>query len=190
MEIRDIGANFFFHAGETNWNGESTDFNLFDAILLNTTRIGHGYALLKHPALAKIVKQRKIAIEICPISNQVLKLVTDLRNHPGAIMIANGFPVVIASDDPGFWGAKALSYDWYVAYMAMTSKNTDLRFLKQLAMDSLLYSSLNEHDKHCAILQWNKDWNLFIDKMLQKYHFEMRNEVSLDLQKPIVMNKL
>lgn len=65
-------TKLFLHAGETLWNGAITDENLIDAVLLNATRIGHAYAILKQPEVLKMVKERNIALEICPISNQVL----------------------------------------------------------------------------------------------------------------------
>lgn len=46
-----------------------------DAILLGTHRIGHGFALSKHPALIDLIKERDIAIEVNPISNQVYIIV-------------------------------------------------------------------------------------------------------------------
>ena len=78
--------------------------NLFDAILLNATRIGHGYAITKHPNAMKLAIDRNITLEVCPISNQVLKLVEDIRNHPIVELIQDGdFPLVIAPDDPGLY---------------------------------------------------------------------------------------
>lgn len=120
-----------------DWNGYSSDLNLFDAILLNTTRIGHGFSLFKHPVLLNLIKLRRICIEVCPISNQVLKLVTDMRNHPANFYVSQNYPIVIASDDPGFWNAKGLSYDFYYTLMSMTTASTGLSFLKELVLNSI-----------------------------------------------------
>ncbi|XP_071634278.1 adenosine deaminase 2 [Temnothorax longispinosus] len=156
---------FFFHAGETKWYGTSTDYNLFDAILLNTKRIGHGYALTKHPFLWKLVQQLGIAVEVCPISNQVLGLVEDMRNHPAASLFALDSPVVISNDDPAVWGAKGLSYDFYEAFMGIMSADSDLRSLKQLAINSLTYSSLSKQQQRSALGKWKVKWDAFVAKL-------------------------
>ncbi|KAH8327271.1 hypothetical protein KR074_009192, partial [Drosophila pseudoananassae] len=178
-------ARFFFHGGETSklngincesfytfsyldWFGTSTDLNLLDALLLNTTRIGHGYALVKHPIIMSAMKNRKIAVEVCPISNQVLNLVWDLRNHPGAIFLAQDMPIVICSDDPGFWNGKGLSYDFYYAIMSLAPKNAGLRLLKTLVYNSIRYSAMTEEEQSRSYQILEKNWSIFIDKVLEE----------------------
>ena len=113
----------------------------------------------------ELVKHRDIAIEVNPISNQVLNLVADLRNHPASILFAENYPVVVCSDDPGLWGAKGLSYDFYEAFMGIMSRNSDLRALKKLAINSLFYSSMSneEFGKASEILE--QQWLKFLDEM-------------------------
>ncbi|GJQ76376.1 hypothetical protein Trydic_g2094 [Trypoxylus dichotomus] len=168
-ELTSFGEdfNFYFHAGETNLHGTHVDFNILDAILLDSKRIGHAYALPKHPEMMTLIKEKNIAIEVCPISNQVLGLVADLRNHPAAYLIARGYPIVICNDDPGNWGAEGLSYDWYLTFMAMTPEYTGLHFLKKLAINSLEYSALNETEKVTAFKIWNAKWNKFIESVIR-----------------------
>ncbi|XP_017863453.1 PREDICTED: adenosine deaminase CECR1 [Drosophila arizonae] len=155
--------DFYFHAGETNWYGSTVDENLIDALLLGTKRIGHGFGLVKHPVVLDMVKKLNVAIEVNPVSNQVLKLVSDFRNHPCSQFFADGHPVIISSDDPSFWKATPLSHDYYIAFLGIASQHADLRLLKKLALNSIQYSSLSADQKFDALNKWQTKWDQFID---------------------------
>ncbi|XP_031635402.1 adenosine deaminase AGSA-like [Contarinia nasturtii] len=154
------------HAGETAWFG-SVDENLIDAVLLGSRRIGHGYALAKHPKIIDLVKSNDIAVEVNPISNQVLKLVDDFRNHPASVLMAQNVPIVISSDDPSFWEVLPLSHDFYIAFLGIASRHSDLRTLKKFAINSIQYSCLNDSEKTVAFAKWQVKWDTFIEDLVQ-----------------------
>lgn len=151
-----IDMPLYLHDGESNWQSNQ---NLYDAVLLNSRRIGHGFNLIRYPGLWDRLKQRDICIEVCPLSNQILGYVRDLRNHPALTYFRMGIPVSISSDDPCNFGYLGVTPDYWSVFLAW---ELDLQALKQLLRNSLLYSALSSADKEKALEAWEKDWQAYM----------------------------
>lgn len=157
----DIDLPFYFHDGESTL---PTDDNLYDAVLLNSRRIGHGINLFRFPELFGMIKEKGIALEVCPLSNQILGYVENLRMHPASEYINRGIPITISSDDPQLFDYTGLSYDYWSAYMAW---DLDLAQMKQLALNSINYSAMNSTEKQTALLHFNNEWNGWVERVVQ-----------------------
>ncbi|KTF90681.1 hypothetical protein cypCar_00046079 [Cyprinus carpio] len=94
--------------------------------------------------------------------HQVLKLVSDLRNHPAAVLMSDGHPIVVSSDDPTLFGTTGLSYDFYQVFVGIGGLSANLGTLKELAMNSIRYSSLSPQLQDKAITIWKEKWNKFV----------------------------
>ncbi|KAL8813335.1 MAG: hypothetical protein Q9223_000172 [Gallowayella weberi] len=151
---KGVDIPFFFHAGECLGDGDGTDQNLFDAVLLGTRRIGHGFSLFKHPLLIELVKQKRVLIEACPISNEVLRLTTSIKSHPLPALLARGVPIALCNDDPAVLGVgqNGLTHDFWQALQGW--ENLGLEGLGSLAENSVRYAAYGP-DQNSK--EWNKD---------------------------------
>lgn len=177
---------FFFHAGECLGDGDSTDHNLFDAILLGTRRIGHGFSLFKHPLLIELIKEKKIMVECCPISNEILRLTSSIKSHPLPSLLANGVPVSLCNDDPAILGhgKNGLTHDFWQVLQGL--QNVDLAGLATMVQNSIRWSCYEDqsgaewkHDvgegilgeglKACRLREWQSDFEKFCEWIVLEF---------------------
>jgi adenosine deaminase len=89
-----VGMPRTIHAGEAA-GAESIQ----EAItLLGAQRLGHGVRLREDPRLFEPVRQRHIALEMCPTSNVQTRAVADLSDHPIDSYLQQGLPVTVNTD--------------------------------------------------------------------------------------------
>ncbi|KAL2351476.1 hypothetical protein BJ546DRAFT_270689 [Cryomyces antarcticus] len=149
----DVDIPFFFHAGETLGDGDETDENLFDAVLLGSRRIGHGFSLYKHPLLCDMVKEKKILVESCPVSNEILRLTGSIMSHPLPALLARGVPVALCNDDPAILGqgSNSITHDFWQALQGW--ENLGLEGLGSLAENSVRWAAFED----CSQKEWLQD---------------------------------
>ena len=139
-----VDIPFYFHAGECLGDGNTTDENLFDAVLLGTRRIGHGFSLYKHPLLIDMVKEKKILIESCPVSNEILRLTSSILSHPLPALLARGVACALCNDDPTIFGlgSSGMTHDFWQALQGW--ENLGLEGLASLAENSVRWATFDD----------------------------------------------
>jgi len=95
-EARERGFRTSAHAGEAAgpesvWGAVRT---------LAVDRIGHGTRAVEDPALVALLVERRIPLEMCPISNVRTGVVAALPAHPIRALFDAGVLVTVNTDDP------------------------------------------------------------------------------------------
>lgn len=92
---REYGYRVTIHAGETGIGK-----NVLEAVeLLGAERIGHGVFIKDCPEAYQIVKDKQIALEMCPTSNIQTKAVQQYSEHPIYKFHKDGIRVTINTDN-------------------------------------------------------------------------------------------
>jgi adenosine deaminase len=94
----DAGLSCTVHAGEF-----ASAEGMIEAMKhLPIKRIGHGVNAIHSPETMAMVKDKGIALELCPTSNLFLGLFKNMEEHPFPKFYEAGIKVSINSDDPPF----------------------------------------------------------------------------------------
>lgn len=129
QKAKKAGLHVTVHSGETPnsapWVKDSIE-------ILGAERIGHGIQIINDVNVLNYVRDQKIPLEICPISNYLTQSFKTYEEHPIKKLINAGVLVTVNSDDPGVF-ATALSDDYEVLHRVHDFTKADFRRCNQIA---------------------------------------------------------
>lgn len=94
------GLHRVAHAGE-----EGPPEYIWEALdLLKVERIDHGVRCVEDDRLMQRLKDEKIPLTVCPLSNVRLRVYAEMEEHPVRQLMERGLVPMINSDDPAYFG--------------------------------------------------------------------------------------
>ena len=117
------------HAGEHA--GPPSIRGALDA--LGARRIRHGIRAIEDPALLQELADRRVVLDVCPISNVCTRAVSSLEEHPLPRLVAAGAVCSISTDDPAMFGT-----DLTTEYAAACSFGLEPRSFYEAGLEGAL----------------------------------------------------
>ena len=108
------GLKLTVHAGEGAGSVAQNLANIEEAISrLGADRIGHAIDLSRSQEMMSLVLRRGVGVELNPVSNLVLRKVSDLKELGVDTLLKRGVAASLNSDDPALWPRGNLSNVFY-----------------------------------------------------------------------------
>jgi aminodeoxyfutalosine deaminase len=107
---RELGLASVPHAGEVA--GPPSVRGALEE--LHADRLRHGVRAVEDPSLVRELADRRVVLDVCPISNLRTRVVSSLEEHPLPQLRAAGAVCSISTDDPAMFGTN-LSRDYDAA---------------------------------------------------------------------------
>lgn len=142
QKAKKAGLHITVHSGETP-NDQAAAWVKDSIEILGAERIGHGIQIVRDLNILNYVRDRKIPLEVCPISNYLTQSFDTYEAHPVRTLMNSGILVTINSDDPGVF-ATTLSDDYEVLHRVHNFNAEDFRRCNQIAFNA---SFLPEQEK-------------------------------------------
>lgn len=102
-EARKTGLHVTVHAGEEPGAGAAAQVR--EAVeKLGAERIGHGIHVINDEPTMQLLRDRDVALEVCPTSNWLTNSVSSTAAHPIKRLVESGIAVTLNSDDPALFG--------------------------------------------------------------------------------------
>lgn len=140
--VRAAGLHRTAHAGEAA--GAESMWGA--ARLLHAERLGHGVHAHDDPALFEFLREHRIAIDMCPVSNVKTGAVSDIAEHPIRSYLQGGLLVTVNSDDPPMFGT-SITNEYRVLRDTLGFSEAEL---SQLSMNAIEASFLPEEEKRAV----------------------------------------
>lgn len=153
----EAGLGVTIHAGEAG--GAE---NVRQAVVeMGATRIGHGVRSIENSDVIKLLRERKITLEVCPTSNLQTGVMHNFSHHPLRDLFMLGVSVTLNTDDPSV-SDTTLTDEYLVALMAMGIR---MNHLRRMIDNALRAAFLSEADRQALAMQVMAEF----DRQLERY---------------------
>lgn len=148
-QARRFGFRTTAHAGEA-----AGPKSIWSAVqYLQVDRIGHGTRAVEDQELLTCLAERKIPVELCPLSNLRTRVIQSIEEHPVRTFVEKGIPVSINTDDPKMFG-NSLADEYQTLKDVFNYSNEEIQTILLNSIDTLW---LSEKEKKELVEEFKKE---------------------------------